>query len=687
MKQQQLRRKNRFLAVLLCLALTAGGMLAGIPTASAAGGDGVTQYYALLVVTSNLDLDNSPMHDAQTVAAALTHMQTPDGRPIPRENIQIVNEPDVTTDNFDTVIRQSFSQMDEDDFGMVFYSGHGVYGDDEGFSESYLTFQNKNGNWGYYPAASLAQTLNALPGKFLVYLASCYSGGFIAKREMIAREQTAAQPDLFFNREKFFVISAASALQMDFSEGGTLNIDGSIRAFAGALGINPQSYYVGGKWQGENQPMGTFAADTDQDGQLTFHEITQWVKENTVSNSVQCYPENSEEPLFSYASDDSRPGAIVTDISVDNQIALPGDSVTLELTCLDDEIPEVSAYCMNRMTGATIAYDMLTAQSLGNHRYRYTAVVESSWENGVSCFELYHSKQGLMNRIFAVTGSGKAPVTALKDFEPQPTEIIPLQGREYRVTLSFDTPCWFDVQICNDQGQTVRTLAEHSLSVVKGDMASYCKTNSYYWDGTDDQGKAVANGVYQIRARAYNAWGEQTVTGVTPAVAGSVPAVEIRNITMRVGSTYAVVNGEVSRTTINNGVYTTIKMLGGKTMVPVRYISEATGLRVDWDGAARSATVTNPVTGEYLVVQLDHPVLKKYAADGSLLFDATMEVPPCLIDSSTYVPVRIVAECLGYQVEYKPYTDGERYVLISNRSVPYTQEEILEFCAQASGKI
>lgn len=681
--KQSGERKNRLLSIILCVALALCAVSVGVPSAGAAQGDGITQYYALMVVTSNEDLELSPMHDAQAVTAALTNLKTPDGREIPRENIKIVTEPEVTTNNFSSVLKASFSQMDEDDLGILLYSGHGVY-NKGGFSESYLAFQNKVGGWGYYSAASLANTLNAMPGRFLIYLACCYSGGFIAKDPSMPCAQEA--PDLLFNRDKFFVISAASALQTDFSEGGALNTDGSVREFASALGVNVQSMFEDGDWLGEEQPMGAFTADTNGDRQLSFYEITQWIKENTVSNSVQCYPEVSHEPLFSYGENDSRPGAVIKDVAVTNQIVAAGETVALEMTCLDGNVPDVYLYCMDRITGQTIAFNYLLPRSLGNKRYRFTANAKSTWAGNAVCFEIYHPKQGVMNRAFSVSPDKKAPASQLKSFDPQPEKITPLNGREYRITLTFDAPCWFDVQICNQQGQVVRTLAEKSMSVLKGEMDSYYRTNSYYWDGADDSGKPVDGGVYQIKARAYNPWGEQSIDGVTAEVE-SEPAPEVRNITMRVGSTYAVINGNVTRTTINNGVYTTINMVDGKTMVPIRFISEKTHLQVFWDGDAKITTVTNPTTGKYLTIKNGDPTLKRFNADGTLAYERTMEVPPCIIDYSTYVPVRIIAECLGYKVEYLHYTDDNRYVIVSTRSEAFTQDEISAFCAEASGRI
>lgn len=697
------RKWKQGLSVLLSLIMMFAVMAVGGTVSAASAGDGVSQYYALFVVTSNADLSGSPLHDAQAVTAALKNIKTAAGRTIPRENILIVQEPDVTTDNLSSVITEFFSKMDEDDFGLFFYSGHGAYGGQKGFNESFMVFNNDSGYYMPYSVSELARTLNALPGTFFIDLACCFSGGFIGKRSgdvlipaqedpaqfsgNVARTFSKTASNNLYNRDKFFVITEASALQMGFSEGGSLNVDISLRAFAGALGINVQSFYEGGTWAGEDQPMGNFAADVNQDGKLSFNEITRWMKDNTVTNSVQCYPERSDVALFSYEPEDTRKGYQVSDITIENQICLPGETASMELTCTDDNEPTVLYICMNPSTGATINYGLPDVTALGNGRYKYDVTADASWANGICYFEIYHPVQGIMARVFTVAPQAKAPVTELKSFNPQPLEIIPLQGMEYRITLTFDAPCWFDVQILDSKGKNVRTLALKDMSIVKGDMEAYRKTNSYYWDGTNDAGNPVPDGSYQIKARAYNAWGEQTVTGTTAPVNGGQAPDSSTTVVMRIGSSYSMVNSDVARTTINNGVYTTIQLVGNKTMVPIRYISEVMGLRVDWDADTYNTTVTNTKTGESLVFRLDDPQLSKYDADGVLTGTAVMEIPPRLIDSSTYVPVRVIAECLGFQVEYREYTDDNAYVIVSNRQPAYSVDEITGLCGQASGKI
>jgi len=58
------------------------------------------------------------------------------------------------------------------------------------------------------------------------------------------------------------------------------------------------------------------------------------------------------------------------------------------------------------------------------------------------------------------------------------------------------------------------------------------------------------------------------------------------NIVLTIGSTTAIVNGK--KTTLDVAP----KILSGRTMVPVRFISEALGAKVDWDGKTRMVTIT-----------------------------------------------------------------------------------------------
>ena len=78
-----------------------------------------------------------------------------------------------------------------------------------------------------------------------------------------------------------------------------------------------------------------------------------------------------------------------------------------------------------------------------------------------------------------------------------------------------------------------------------------------------------------------------------------------------------------------------------RTMVPLRFIAEALGAKVDWDAGSRTAAVA--LDGKSLSVTID-----KIAAG--------MDVPAMIINDRTMVPLRYVGEALGCDVAWNPDT-------------------------------
>ncbi len=78
-------------------------------------------------------------------------------------------------------------------------------------------------------------------------------------------------------------------------------------------------------------------------------------------------------------------------------------------------------------------------------------------------------------------------------------------------------------------------------------------------------------------------------------------------------------------------------IVGDRTMVPIRVITEALGGVADWNEAARTVTLT--IDGKVLRMTIDQTITG---------FDAA----PVIINSRTYVPIRYVAEALGANVEW-----------------------------------
>lgn len=80
----------------------------------------------------------------------------------------------------------------------------------------------------------------------------------------------------------------------------------------------------------------------------------------------------------------------------------------------------------------------------------------------------------------------------------------------------------------------------------------------------------------------------------------------------------------------------------GRTMVPVRLVSEALGASVDWDEVNRQVTITKE--GVLLTLTIDET---SYKLDDQ---EMTMDTAPVIVDGRTMVPVRFVSEALGINV-------------------------------------
>ena len=96
---------------------------------------------------------------------------------------------------------------------------------------------------------------------------------------------------------------------------------------------------------------------------------------------------------------------------------------------------------------------------------------------------------------------------------------------------------------------------------------------------------------------------------------------------------------------------------GDRTLVPLRFVSEALGYEVQWDGDARTVTIMD---GDEIAVLLtiDSRSAMVYGAATEL------EVPPVIHAPSarTVVPLRFVSETLGYDVEWH---DDTRTIVIT----------------------
>lgn len=90
---------------------------------------------------------------------------------------------------------------------------------------------------------------------------------------------------------------------------------------------------------------------------------------------------------------------------------------------------------------------------------------------------------------------------------------------------------------------------------------------------------------------------------------------------------------------------------GNRTMVPLRVVSENMGFKVDWKSETQEITMTNSGLGRNLNLQIGNT---KASLNGKEInIDQTGIIAPIIRGNRTYVPLRFIAENMGYKVDYK----------------------------------
>ncbi len=85
-----------------------------------------------------------------------------------------------------------------------------------------------------------------------------------------------------------------------------------------------------------------------------------------------------------------------------------------------------------------------------------------------------------------------------------------------------------------------------------------------------------------------------------------------------------------------------------RTMIPVRFVTEALGATVTWDGPTQTARITKGTTT--IDVKIGSQELK--VISGGKATTVKMDTAAVISDSRTYVPIRFVAEAMGATVDY-----------------------------------
>ena len=125
------------------------------------------------------------------------------------------------------------------------------------------------------------------------------------------------------------------------------------------------------------------------------------------------------------------------------------------------------------------------------------------------------------------------------------------------------------------------------------------------------------------------------------------------SVILYLGESKALVNNKETSIDSNNPEVVPFAQ-DGRTLVPVRFISESLGADVDWD--ASTSTVTVKMGQKTIKMVLGN---KAYTIDGE---EKTLDVPAQTISGRTVIPLRAIVEALGKKV----FWDDRGLIIISD---------------------
>ena len=267
-------------------------------------------YRALLVSESDFfgkttDLPETK-RDVANMAAMLGAVKGPAGG-----SYAVTERYDIGKSELESAIANAFSGADDNDVSLFFISTHGATGfaTGEHAGELLLIGASSNENMTF---RELADCLNKVPGKIIVFIDSCGSGSAIYEANGSAGgAEEAFDPEAFneaaidafaaldpvantgeLRSSKYYVLTAAAHQEMSWA--------------SSTLGYSHFSYHL---CQGV---LGDKPADTDGNGTVTLSELYDYVYEHalgpytaleggnyvTYYQHAQVYPENSGYALF-----------------------------------------------------------------------------------------------------------------------------------------------------------------------------------------------------------------------------------------------------------------------------------------------------------------------------------------------------------------------------------------------------
>ncbi|MBE7043615.1 MAG: hypothetical protein E7399_09055 [Ruminococcaceae bacterium] len=263
-------------------------------------------------------------------------------------------------------------------------------------------------------------------------------------------------------------------------------------------------------------------------------------------------------------------------------------------------------------------------------------------------------------------------------FDTETTQTVPLRYQ----SIPFDSEIWkekypdvFEMSTDENPGYPKHNSIYNNAFISSGEMRLNSLVTTWAKRLENNEVFTLKESALEISKDTHNATiGENSKIYTKISEFEKIPTDRIGNyakklndklsnaVALKTNSPNALANGNKTFVDVNN-VSVQPVIQDGRTLVPVRFISESFGANVAWEAETRTATVT--LDGRTIVLQIDSGIM---LVDGQ---EQTLDVPAQIISDRTLIPLRALVEGLGKKV----YWDDRGLILISNQENLFDTEK------------
>jgi len=394
-----------------------------------------------------------------------------------------------------SIIAQTFAQADENDVSLLYICTHGLFDRitfepalvlSDGDTEDVLT------------APMLRSALDAVSGQKVIILDACNSGAFIGKGEWSDRMQN------WFEGEEYNVLTSAGANENSFLWHASNQTMGG-------------SYFAAELSEG----LRTRAFDMNGDGIITLSEAYLGILEDHGASMSQCYPQESDYPLYIYdPSTQSTGERPIGSIELDTHVLKQGED-TLYFSFTVHRPVRVQYQLIYykdgvwRFDAPQIVKDSETDTGVllpGRKERSVTLMAEDEENYGYVLLQIIatEGRHSMLagSRLIAVQPDTGDPRLRVRYFD----SFSPAASQELAIRVAHAFPCSLSVVVRDQAGNTVRRLAYKEPSRPLGMLV---EGSVYYWDGRNNMGEMAPPGSYVVEVTCKMGDTTYSVTGAS----------------------------------------------------------------------------------------------------------------------------------------------------------------------------